>query len=83
MGARRFWKRLLDADDSEIARLSVGSGKGSPSDCESNNPICGTVDVCMSGEEEVRYPVCERCVVNGGGVSADLSKQQFELETCN
>lgn len=81
MGARRFWERLLDANDSEAARLSVESGKGSPSNCESKGPICGIVEVCMSGEEEVRYPVCDGCVVNGGGVSAALSKQQFELET--
>lgn len=30
-GARRFCERLFDADDSEAARLSVESGKGSPS----------------------------------------------------
>lgn len=81
MGARRFWERLLAASDSEVARLFVESGKGSPSNCEIKGPICGIVDVCMSGELEVRYPECEGCVVNGGGVSADLSRQQFELET--
>jgi hypothetical protein len=28
----------------------------------------------MSGEEVVRYPICEGCLVNGGGVSSGLLK---------
>lgn len=80
MGARRLCERLLEAD-SEVARLSEESANGSPSEWEGKGPICGNVEVCMSGDEEVRYPVCEGCEVNGGGVSAALSKQQFELET--
>ena len=84
MGARRVWARGVDAN-SEVARLSVESGKVDalwfPSGCETNDPICGSVAVCMSGEEDVRYPVCEGCVVNGGGVSVALSTQQFESET--
>jgi hypothetical protein len=83
VGARSFCEGV-PLVDSEAARLSVLFGNvedlETPSKCACNGPVSGTVDEFISGEDVVRYPMCEGCVDSGGGVSSGLLPQQFELE---
>lgn len=83
----RFWDPFVgarsdlsnsDGADSEVARTSTFAGNveargvGAPSTWASARLGSGRVVECMRGEEVVRYPMCDGCVDNVGGVSRGL-----------
>lgn len=64
--------------DSEAARLSIGKGNvdargvGVPSNCPSGRAASGKTVDCTSGDDVVRYPMCDGCVDSGGRSSRCL-----------
>ena len=77
-GALRLFAISAGAD-SEAARLPVGVGiVDNRCVCELSNCPCeggsGKVVDCTSGDDVVRYPMCDVCVDSGGGPSRRLRR---------
>ncbi len=74
VGARSVLSRAgVDAEAARTSTLGKVAARGvGPSSWASDNTDSGSVTDWTSGEDVVKYPVCEGCVDRGGGFSTGL-----------